>query len=294
LEQAGHPSRVAAGSPVAAVRSRHVVDVLIEERAEHLRHRPLAWFLVKQFLYPVLRYQAAIDMANAIAALPGREVLDRVTDGLALKVTVEGLEHLPRTGRCVIVANHPTGIADGLALHQVVRTVRTDACFVANRDALRVAPGLSDVVIPVEWVVEKRTLAKTREMWRLAREAFKAERALVMFPSGRVAQLHGTKLIDRPWQSATILFATRNDAPVVPLHVSARNSWIYYFFARTNTELRDMTLFNELLNKKGTEFRLKFAPPIPPTAFSQDPEIEIQRLRKFVEEDLPQGLPWHS
>lgn len=281
-------SAVGANPPQPA----HIVDILIEERARHLRTRHFAWFLIQRLLYPLLRYRAAIQMADSIAPLPGRQALELVAEELRLTLEVSGLEHVPREGACMIVANHPTGIVDGIALFDALKGRRDDLCFVANRDAIRVSPGLTDVVIPVEWVREKRTLGKTREMWRLTRAAFDAGRALVMFPSGRVAQLRGLKLIDRDWQSAAIAFATRNKVPVIPLHISARNSWIYYFFSRTSPELRDMTLFNELLNKRRTTFALKFAPAIEHTDLAGDPEEEIIRLRSYIETGLPQGASW--
>ncbi|MFZ1991760.1 MAG: 1-acyl-sn-glycerol-3-phosphate acyltransferase [Alphaproteobacteria bacterium] len=288
----GAPNSRADAQLLKPAASQHIVDVLIEERARHLRSHPAAWFLIQRLLYPLLRYRAAIKMADAIASLPGRQVFTQVAEDLRLKLEIEGLEHVPREGPCMIVANHPTGIVDGIALFQALKGVRDDVCFVANRDALRVSPGLADNVIPVEWVIEKRTLAKTREMWRLTRAAFERGKAVVMFPSGRVARLKGFKLVDREWQSASLAFATRNNAPIIPLHISAWNSWIYYFFSRTSPELRDMTLFNELLNKRGRTFGLKFAPAIPPTDLAGDPEQEIIRLRNFIEAGLRQGARW--
>jgi putative hemolysin len=273
----------------AAKAPAHVVNVLIEERARHLKHNALAWMLVRFALYPLLRYRAAIAMADQIAAMPGRAVFDLISRRLALSLRVKGIGHVPRQGACIVVANHPTGIADGVALYQALKDVRDDLVFVANQDALRVAPRLAEMIVPVEWVIDKRSLAKTRQMWRQTREAFAAGHALVMFPSGRVAQLRAGRLHDRPWQAATIAFARRNSVPVVPLHIEARNSWIYYLFSAISPELRDMTLFNELLNKRGKTFGLTFGPIIPSTELTGDPDEEILRLRKYVEEDLPAG-----
>ncbi len=78
----------------------------------------------------------------------------------------------------------------------------------------------------------------------------------------------------------------------MPLHVAAWNSWIYYFFAKTREELRDMTLFNELFNKRGKTFRLTFGPVIPHQELAGDPAVEIARLRQHIETDLPAGRPW--
>jgi putative hemolysin len=282
------PGARGAGPPL------HIVDVLIEERARELRRNAVAWCLIRTFLYPVLKYRQAIEMADRIASLSGRETFEYVTELLAMHLEVQGLEHVPRTGPCVLVSNHPTGIADGLALYQALKGVRSDLRYFANRDAIRVSPGLADMLVPVEWVLEKRSLAKTREMWREAKEAFRKGQMIVMFPSGRVAQLRSGHLVDRPWHDTTIAIARRNEAPIVPLHMSAWNSWIYYFFARVREELRDMTLFNELFNKRGKTFKFTFGPVIPYQDLSGDPAVEILRLRKYIEEDLPAGRSWKS
>ena len=72
-------------------------------------------------------------------------------------LTVEGLEHIPATGPALIVSNHPTGIADGVAVHDAVRTRRQDAIFFANADALRVSCNTAFAKLGVG--LSERTLA---------------------------------------------------------------------------------------------------------------------------------------
>src|SRR5690606_1961769 len=93
---------------------------------------------------------------------------------LDLEVSALCLERVPRTGRCVVVCNHPTGIADGVAVYDALKRVRDDVIFFANADALRVSPRLAETVIPVEWVESKRTREKTRATLQAAKAAFEA------------------------------------------------------------------------------------------------------------------------
>src|SRR5690606_22238780 len=132
----------------AAGRPDHIVDVLIAERAPGLTSSPL-WPLARPLLYGLLDYAKARRMADAIAPLSGRAALDYVSDLLALDVTASGLEHVPASGRAVAVANHPTGIADGVALYDALKAKRPDIVFYANADARRVAPRFDEVLIPV-------------------------------------------------------------------------------------------------------------------------------------------------
>jgi putative hemolysin len=158
--------------------------------------------------------------------------------------------------------------------------------FFANADAVRVNPAFSDVLIPVEWVKEKRSPAKTRETLRLAGEAFAAEKCVVIFPSGTLARMIDGVLTEQTWHSTALALARKKKAPVIPLNLSARNSRLYYFLARTNAELRDITLFHELLNKKGARFALQFGPKIAPEALIGDVNALTATLRTYVSEVL--------
>ena len=83
--------------------------------------------------------------------------------------------------------------------------------------------------------------------------------------------------------NASDVAARKYDAPVVPLHIRARNSWLYYLLYLLNTELRDMTLFRELLNKYQHPYRLTIGAPL---KVAGDAHQETQRIRDKVLFDL--------
>lgn len=265
----------------------HIVDVLIAERAPRLTGSA-AWPLVRPALYGLLGYGEARAMADAVATLSGAEALDYVSRLLRLRVTTLNLERIPATGRCVVVANHPTGIADGIAVHDAVRARRGDAIYFANADALRVSPRLGEAVIPVEWVVDKRTREKTRATLQAAREAFEAERCVVLFPAGRLARVgkDGT-LTDPEWAPTAASLARKYDAPIVPIHVAGPYSRLFHLFDKVSQELRDVTLFHEMLNKKGRPFQLKVGPVIAPSRLDVDAAKATYALKAYVERVLP-------
>lgn len=246
---------------VAAV--PHIVDELIAERGRRIvssRH----WPLIKPLLYQVLRYKAAVRMADALSPLPGPAAMDYCSSLLSLKLEISGLENIPATGACIIAANHPTGIADGIAVYDAIRRVRPDVAIFTNRDATRINPRLSEYLIPVEWREDFRDRTKTRETLRLSSRAFSEGRAVVLFPSGRIAYWAEGRLNERPWQSTAVALARKQNVPIVPVNVQARNSWLFYWFANSGfVELRDMTVFHELLNKRGKTFRIHVGPLIP-------------------------------
>ena len=264
----------------------HVVDVLIAERAPRLT-ASIIWPLVRPALYALLGYGKARRMADAIAHLSGQGTLEHVSNLLDLKVSTSNLDRVPATGRCLVVCNHPTGIADGIAVYDAISQRRADAIWFANADALRVSPRLAEVLIPVEWVVAKRTREKTRATLEAARSAFEAERCVVMFPAGRLARAgrDGT-LTDPEWAPTAASLARKYGATVIPIHVTGPHSTLFHLFNRVSPELRDITLFHELLNKRKMAFRLSVGKSIAPSRLDSDATRATYALKAFTERVL--------
>ncbi len=279
--------QLAEAAAIPAPPQEHIVDVLIRERAPRLS-RSWAWPLVRPALYKLLDYRQARAMADALARMSGPEALTYASILLKLRIETVGAERVPRRGRLLVVINHPTGLADGVAVHDGLKPLRPDVIFFANADALRVNPRLGEVIIPVEWVEAKRTREKTRLTLERAREALEAERPLVISPAGRIAR-HAEDgfWIDPPWQASAASLARRHRAPILPLHIEGPPSNLFRWFARVSPELRDVTLFHELLNKRGGLFRLTFGAPIPPDAVGAEPAAFTERLKRYVERELP-------
>ena len=187
-----------------------------------------------------------------------------------------------------MICNHPTGVADGIAIYDALKGARPDVCFYANADAHRVCRRFSDILIPVEWVEAKRTREKTRETLLLTREAMQAQRLLIIFPAGRLARRAPDGVLTDPtWQTSAVSLARRYDTPVTPVHLTGPWSGLFHFFNRFSTELRDMTLFHEFLNKQGRTFSFIVGPPIPSSALEGDPAETTVRLKAYVERSLP-------
>ena len=140
----------------------------------------------------------------------------------------------------------------------------------------------------MEWVEAKRTREKTRADPEPARGRMEAERAVVIFPAGRLARRRRDgALTDPPWAPAAASLARKHEAPVVPIHVAGPWSTLFHFFDRFSQELRDITLFHELLNKRGGAFRLTVGPLIPPGRLAGDAAEATYALKAYVERVLP-------
>jgi len=264
----------------------HIIDTLIAERAPKLCGSP-AWPLARGPVHALLSYGKARALAEAVAPMSGREALDYVSGLLGLAVDVRGLENLPAKGAALVICNHPTGIADGVAVYDALKARRPDITFYANADALRVCPRLDETLIPIEWVEAKRTLADTRRVLERTRAALKAEQALMMFPAGRLATRVEGRLTDKPWQASAVSMARWSGAPIVPMHLTGPWSTLFHLFDGRFQELRDITLFHEMLNKRGRRFSLIVGRPIPARALDPDAAMATGALKHFVERVLP-------
>lgn len=261
----------------------HIVEQLIAERAPKLMGRPALFKAVRPLLYRMLAYDAAVFLADAMKDMSGHDAFKMVTRHINPRTAVQGLNHLPKTGRCILISNHPTGLADGMAVFQAIRERRPDHVFLANADAMRVIPNGGDIIIPVEWVKDKRSSAKTRQTLIGMKAALEAEKCVVIFPSGRLAKMTWRGLVDKDWESSAAMLARKYDVPIIPLRMRARNSLLYYLFSWTSPELRDITLFHELLNKKGQTFNLTFGEAIDPQSLPKNADKASDAIRRVVE-----------
>lgn len=278
----------AARAPSAAfeAQAKHIVDVLIEERAPKLSGGAM-WPLLRSPLYAVLNYEKAVRMADMIAPMGGREALESVSDLLSVRLEMTGLERVPRSGPFIILSNHPTGITDGVALYDAVKPIRPDVLFYANSDAERVCKRFNEVLIPVEWVLAKRTRERTRVTLKMTDQAFEQGRPLAIFPAGRLARVRDGTLTDPEWMPTAVSLARKYELPIVPVHMSGPYSFWFHTFSKFSAELRDITLFHELLNKQGKTYSLKFGPLISHEHAVGDAVSLTRKMKHYIERVLP-------
>ena len=145
---------------------------------------------------------------------------------------------------------------------------------------------MTDIIIPVEWMEHRRSHARNKETVRCMVRAFRDGKLVIIFPSGRLARPTLRGLVEREWVTAPVNLAQRYACPIVPMHVVGRNSLFYYLLYAINTELKDMTLFRELLNKAGKRYRIAIGSPIEPAG---DIRQLTESIRHFVAVEMAAG-----
>lgn len=259
-----------------------IINELIFERAPWLRQKnPHIKYLYRYLKY-VLRYAATLEISEKLAHKSAVEIFNWTRENIAKKLVVRGLHNVPLKGAALIVANHPTGMADAIFLHAALVKIRPDLYIFSNSDVLRVFPQLSNSIAPVEWREEKKTRAKSRCTLQFTKQAILEQRLGVIFPSGRLSKREGFKLVERDWKTSAVALAKKYDLPIIPIHISARNSILYYLFDMLHPTLRDITLFNEVLNKKNHCFAVNIGPKILPVQLSSDDNTATNYVYNLV------------
>ncbi len=139
------------------------------------------------------------------------------------RVEPSAMAEIPATGRLMIVANHPSGALDALALLDIVGQVRRDVRIVAN-DMLTTIEPLAALMLPIRILGGRPSSDSLRAIER----ALEAEQCVIVFPSGEVSRLRLTGVRDGRWQSGFVRFARKTDTPVLPVRIQARNSALFY------------------------------------------------------------------
>ncbi len=271
--------------PVPAPDARALVNAMIGERAPRLRERKRAWRALRGIADPLLGFAKAVELVDAVKDLDAEACFAWGERFLGLSVTAEGVGHVPAEGPALLIANHPGGIADGNAIWSALKGRRDDLKFFANRDALRICPGLAPRIIPIEW--RKGDLARTRarETLRAAMEAFNNGCCVVIFPAGRMADWswRERRLVEPGWAGTGVSLARRFGAPIVPVGVIQRMPLAYYALSQIHEELRDITLFHGLLRQRGARYRLRFGAPVDPRDLTGSDGEAAETLRQTCE-----------
>ena len=257
-----------------------VIDELIAERAPWYFEAGVPQSVMRLCLNGLLDYKNTVELANTLVDNSADQIFTDIGRQLSKNVQVSGIQNIPSHGPALIVCNHPTGIADGLILHNVLLARRDDVYFFANRDITRVFPQMESMIAPVEWRPEKRRHTDMRHLMQYVRDA-KAEGKLgIIFPSGRLAKRVGLNLVERPWMASAAMIARKFKLPVVPVHISARNSLLFYLFDLIHPTLRDITLFHETLNKDKFPFDIHIGKAVGWSELDPKSDIAIEQLKK--------------
>lgn len=175
------------------------------------------------------------------------------------------LSRVPPYGKVVIIANHPLGTLDALALIYLLQDVRKDIKVVANSFLYQV-DNLKDLIIPVDNIkgkMDKKSLS-------LIYESLKKEEAVIIFPSGEVSRARPTGIKDTKYKSGFYKIAKKMRAPILPIYIKAKNSNNFYLLSILNKTLASTTIMHEMFKYHNKKISFKIGKAIPYESYKLD------------------------
>ena len=237
------------------------------------------------------RLEHVYGFLDSHAHLDGFALIEAGLDFLNLRYTVDQVERrrIPASGRLLIVANHPSGALDALALLHLVGSVRTDVKIVAN-DLLGQIEGLRELLLPVRILGGKPSAQSLAAIDQALRE----EQCVIVFPAGEVSRLGARGITDTRWRRGFLRFAMDNDAPVLPVRIQARNSALFYGASALSKPMGTALLAREMFKRSGRRIALRVG-SVMRMDRAAEPQAALARVRqtlyslgKKTEENAPQ------
>jgi len=256
------------------------VDKVIAANLPQLENSPKVKGLVKKGLGYLLHEQEFITFGNTYPHLQGLEFVEQVLDELNFdtRYKPKQIEHIPSEGKLVIVANHPIGSLDALALIKVLSTVRQDLKVVANRMLMSVS-AMHSLLLPVD---NLSGMSKKQELSNIQNH-LKGGGALLIFPAGEVSRLGPTGIKDCKWNSGFLRMAKKANCPILPIFIKAKNSPLFYGTSMIYKPLASLLLVTEMFKQRKKSLEFEIGASIPPESYLienlKDKEI-VNLIRK--------------
>lgn len=183
---------------------------------------------------------------------------------IGLDLEAAGLDNVPREGPLVVVANHPYGILDGLAMGRILSAGRSDFRIVAHA-VFRRAKALEKVILPIDFSETREAQALNIRTRREAIDYLGRGGAIGIFPSGMVATSAKpfSEPVDTDWKPFTARMIARSGATVVPVCFEGHNSRLFQVASHLNSTLRMALLINEFDRRVGAPLKVHIGRPLP-------------------------------
>ncbi len=236
------------------------IEKEIAKNYPKLKNNKIIKGAISKFADAVIHQKEINDFLKQNAHLNGFEFVDAVLEHFNFDFTVSenDMENIPPSGRVVIIANHPLGGLDGLALLKLVGKVRKDVKIIAN-DFLQGFSALEPLMHSINNFQKRQSKESINGIY----EALNKEEAIIVFPAGEVSRAGATGVKDKKWSKGFLNFASRTNSPILPLFVGGKNSKTFYSVSAINKSLATLLLSHEMFKQRDNSIDIKIGELIP-------------------------------
>ncbi len=184
--------------------------------------------------------------------------------GIRIDTPAEEIARIPATGPLVVVANHPSGLVDGMIMAEMINRVRSDF-RILTRSLLTGIPEVEEFMIPVPFPHEDNARELGLQMRADTMAHLKAGGVIILFPAGKVAMSETWfgPAIEAEWNVFTHKIVRSSGATILPIFFPGQNSRAFLIANKLSDTLRQGLLLYEIKRSLFKPQRPVIGEPIP-------------------------------
>jgi len=257
------------------------IEKVIKESRNFLRRMPD--FMIRMLKKLIFEDEMNLTIYRS-RHLGGLSFVEDVLKGWNVTVFTRGEENIPATGRFIFASNHPLGGIDALSLYKALASRFSDIVSPANQ-LLNHIPNLRPLFIGLD------VFGKTsRDTARKLDEVYASYKQIVIFPAGEVSRRRKGKISDIGWQKSFVTKAVQHQRDIIPVHISGRNSGLFYTVANLRKLLgikmyiETVLLPREMMKKRNSSVTITFGKVIPWQSLTGDKTHQewAQEIKQLV------------
>lgn len=235
------------------------IEELIRTFAPNIDQSPIKKKVLTKFLNVWIAKHKFTAFEKAHPNVKNLELIEQALQYLNITYSYRNRdrENIPDHGRLVVIANHPLGCMDAFAIVDSISQIRRDIKIVTNAVLSQLQP-LADMFLPVNNISGNTPEGQINEI-----EAhLNNEGVVVIFPAGEVSRVQKKGVYDNRWHTGFLRIASETKSPILPIHVDAKNSWLFYACAGLSDALAMSLLPREIFLSANKNFVLSIGEKI--------------------------------
>ncbi len=204
------------------------------------------------------RYARLYDIWRTDIAGKSDRVFGKMLDLIDVSLDVQGNWPPPDMPDrpLVIVANHPFGIGDGIAVLALAEQLGRPFRVLINNELLKV-PEMAPYSLPVSFEETKEAVLINMQTRHEALRLLQEGTTIIIFPAGGVATARKGfgPVEDLPWKIFPAKLIQSAKANVVPIYFAGQNGRLFHIASRISLTLRLSLLIREFKRLSGTSIK---------------------------------------
>ncbi len=254
------------------------VSDVIEKHYPSITEKPILSKALRFALRHLLHERELQEFSQDYPHYHGLDFVEQVLEYFNISYSARDVEkdRIPSSGKLVLIANHPIGSLDALALIKLVSEVRKDIKVIANQMLLAITP-LHPLLLPVNNMEGGTQKAYIQNI----QHHLQQDGVVIVFPSGEVSRLRPQGVRDRRWQSGFLRIAKQAKSPILPVFIEAKNSPLFYGLSMLYKPLSTALLVKEMFKHKRQHLPMRVGELIPYESFSNSKISRNQQVSLF-------------